>query len=167
MQFNECLRKFRTNKNLTQQNVADILGIDKTTYSGYETGKREPDVFKIKKLATIFGVSGDELLGLASEEHPSKTAQTLTLSEHEEKLVSAYRNKPRMQDAVDRLLGIDEDEYVPVFDSNNNLIVRGAARSDSGDPIRERVITPEQLEKIKNAPRIKSDKDLRTKKERD
>ncbi len=38
------------------------MGITNSTYSGYETGKRQPDVAKIKQLAGIFHISGDILL---------------------------------------------------------------------------------------------------------
>lgn len=62
MSFNSNLKRIRLTRGLTQQQVADTLGITKATYSGYETGRREPDVFKIKELAKLFGVSGDDLL---------------------------------------------------------------------------------------------------------
>ena len=38
------------------------MGISKSTYCGYETGKRQPDVQKIKQLSNYLGVSGDELI---------------------------------------------------------------------------------------------------------
>ena len=63
MTFGERLKRLRKQKGLTQQQVADVLNIQKATYSGYETGRREPDVPKIKTLAKLFGVSGDEILG--------------------------------------------------------------------------------------------------------
>lgn len=62
MSFSERLRKARESRGMTQQQVADLMQIDKSTYCGYETGKRQPDVQKIKLIASILGVSGDELL---------------------------------------------------------------------------------------------------------
>lgn len=62
MSFHENLRFFRLQNNLTQQDVADELAVDKTTYSGYETGRRQPDIQKIRSLAKIFQVSLDSLL---------------------------------------------------------------------------------------------------------
>lgn len=62
MGFGEKLRAAREKSGMTQQQVADIMKIDKSTYCGYETGKRQPDVQKIKQLSQILGVSGDELL---------------------------------------------------------------------------------------------------------
>lgn len=54
----------------TQQQVADLMGITKSTYCGYETGKRQPDVAKIKQLASILNTSGDILLETGLEEPP-------------------------------------------------------------------------------------------------
>ena len=56
------LKQLRNNLNATQANVASYLGVDRTTYTGYETGKREPDNATLIKLAEYFGVSVDYLL---------------------------------------------------------------------------------------------------------
>lgn len=58
--------------NYTQQEVADLMGITKSTYCGYETGKRQPDVAKIKQLATILNTSGDILLETGFEDITSE-----------------------------------------------------------------------------------------------
>ncbi len=62
MGFPEQLKKARKKMNYTQQQVADKMGITKSAYCGYETGKRQPDVKKIKQLAEILNTSGDILL---------------------------------------------------------------------------------------------------------
>lgn len=62
MSFGDRLRSARESRGYTQQQIADRMGIDKSTYCGYETGKRQPDVQKIKQLSRILGVSGDDLL---------------------------------------------------------------------------------------------------------
>lgn len=62
MSFSERLKEARISLGYTQQQVADEMGITNSTYCGYETGKRQPDVVKIKKLAAILKVSGDYLL---------------------------------------------------------------------------------------------------------
>lgn len=56
------MKKYRVEKGYTQQYVADILGVDKSTYSHYEASRRTPDVNKLKKLAELYGLN-DELLG--------------------------------------------------------------------------------------------------------
>ncbi len=62
MGFSEQLRKARLLAGMSQQQVAGALGVTASTYCGYETGKRQPDVLKIKRLTEILGVSGDSLL---------------------------------------------------------------------------------------------------------
>ena len=71
MGFAEQLRKARIASGLTQQQVADAMGITNSTYCGYETGKRQPDVQKIKQLSKILGVSGDSLLETGYEKAPT------------------------------------------------------------------------------------------------
>lgn len=62
MGFAEQLKRARLAAGMTQQQVAEAMGITGSTYCGYETGKRQPDVLKIKRLADILHTSGDILL---------------------------------------------------------------------------------------------------------
>lgn len=59
----EHLKKLRESKGLLQKDVAEFLGVDRTTYVKYEKGKNDPDSRTLLKLAKFFGVSVDELLG--------------------------------------------------------------------------------------------------------
>ena len=47
---------------LSQQEVADILCIDRSTYSYYELGKTQPSLNNLYKLGCMFGISTDDLL---------------------------------------------------------------------------------------------------------
>lgn len=57
------LRTARKLKKLTQKDVAELVGIDRTTYNRYENGMTQPDNDKLLKLATVLDVSVDYLLG--------------------------------------------------------------------------------------------------------
>ncbi len=62
-QFSTLLKELRTAQGKKQREIAEQLGIDRTTYGKYETGVSEPD-FKITlKIADYFNVSVDYLLG--------------------------------------------------------------------------------------------------------
>lgn len=76
MGFAEQLKKARIAAGYTQQQVAAAMGITSSTYCGYETGKRQPDVIKIKRLADILHTSGDILLetGLGSDSETPREA---------------------------------------------------------------------------------------------
>lgn len=69
------LRQLRTNKKLTQKDVAEFLGVDRTTYVKYETGASEPNFETLQRLATFFGVSTDYLLGTETQKTPALTAK--------------------------------------------------------------------------------------------
>ena len=62
----EQLKMLRLSHKLTQQEVANILGVDRTTYVKYETGKSEPTFETLVRLADYFDVSTDYLLGTSS-----------------------------------------------------------------------------------------------------
>lgn len=47
---------------LTQQQVADVLGLDRSTYAYYESGKTTPDIKSVNKLLKIFNISYYELM---------------------------------------------------------------------------------------------------------
>ena len=53
---------FRKRAGMTQQQVADMLNINRTTYTKYETGDSEPSVEIIKRLANIFETDVSALL---------------------------------------------------------------------------------------------------------
>ncbi len=57
------IRALRLEKNMTQRQLADKVGVDRTSLSSYENNKRVPDLFILCSLADIFGISLDELVG--------------------------------------------------------------------------------------------------------
>lgn len=64
MEFHERLKELRKAKNLTQQQVAQALGIAVRQYQRYEHGERKPTYDIIVQLCHFLEVSSDELLGL-------------------------------------------------------------------------------------------------------
>lgn len=73
MEFYEELKAARIKAGLTQQQIADEIGITKSTYCGYETAKRNPDPQRIKQLAKVLHISADTLLdtGIEKEKAPA------------------------------------------------------------------------------------------------
>lgn len=61
--FHEKLKVLRKNKGLKQQEIADILGVKRNTYSDWENGKSKPNYEKLEKIADFFSVSLDWLFG--------------------------------------------------------------------------------------------------------
>ena len=56
------LRNLRLKAGYTQQNIADALNINRSTYTYYETGKTTPDIHTLKALAQILCVPVHSLL---------------------------------------------------------------------------------------------------------
>ena len=61
--FGDRLKELRTEKQLTQEQLANTFNTGKASISHYESGKRFPDVHAIEKFAEFFQVSVDYLLG--------------------------------------------------------------------------------------------------------
>lgn len=62
--FGARLRMLRQSKNLTQKQLADQLRLTKSVVSAYETDLRLPSYDILIKIAVIFGVTTDYLLGV-------------------------------------------------------------------------------------------------------
>ncbi len=56
------IKLYRESKNMTQVEIADLLGVKPATVSKYESGTLEPNIESLKKLSKLFDVSIDELL---------------------------------------------------------------------------------------------------------
>ncbi len=100
MEFGERLRHARKEKGLTQKEMAERLGIAGSTYAGYETGFREPDLFRLKAIIKELGVDSSWLLGVDDLEG-------LTVEEYRH--IQKYRAlDKRGREAVDMIL---EQQY--------------------------------------------------------
>lgn len=93
MDFSNSLRELRTQAGLTQLQLAQRLGITKSVISFYELSERAPSPDVLIRLANIFRVSTDYLLGLDKRE----TIDVTGLSQQEiallRALADALRNK--------------------------------------------------------------------------
>lgn len=64
--FSSRLRKLRLNKGLRQEQVAKLVGVNKSAISTYESGTRQPSFDILVRLANLYRVSTDYLLGQTS-----------------------------------------------------------------------------------------------------
>lgn len=62
LSFGINLRTLRVQKNLSQQDIADRLSINRTTYTKWELGVSEPSLTMLLKLAEIYDVDCNRLL---------------------------------------------------------------------------------------------------------
>lgn len=57
------IKNFREARNLSQSQLAERLWIDRSSLSGYEIGKRTPDIYMLCRIADELKLSLDELVG--------------------------------------------------------------------------------------------------------
>ncbi len=69
--FKDNLVELRKIHDLSQEELADKIGVSRQTLSKYETGESLPDIEKCKLLADVFGVSIDDLLNYDSQSNES------------------------------------------------------------------------------------------------
>ena len=81
------IREYRLRKNLTQVDLSQALNISQATLSAYETGRFEPDIATLLRLADFFSVSIDNIIGRSIEE----TGEPPHLTPDETQLLAAYR----------------------------------------------------------------------------
>ena len=65
--YNEILKELREDNDKIQSEIADVLGISRTQYHLYESGKRQFKIEHIRKLCLYYNVSADYVLGLPDE----------------------------------------------------------------------------------------------------
>ena len=65
--FGEKLKKLRTSQKLTQQQLADRIGVAKSVVSYYESGDRYPSYDVLVKIARIFHTTTDYLLDVSKD----------------------------------------------------------------------------------------------------
>lgn len=58
------IKAARVNKNLTQAQAAELLGVSKDSLWNYENGRSFPDVRVVQKMVEVYGISYDNLIFL-------------------------------------------------------------------------------------------------------
>lgn len=71
------LREMRKKRGLRLQEMADKLGVAKSTYAGYESGYRQPDLDVLAQIAEILKTSADYLLGLTDNPYPKEPTRNI------------------------------------------------------------------------------------------
>lgn len=64
MKYIKIIRDLREDFDMTQQDVADVLGTSQTMYARYERGANELPIRHLLKLCDLYNVSADYILGI-------------------------------------------------------------------------------------------------------
>lgn len=95
------IRKYRKESGLTQEQLAEKINVTKSRVSNWEQGINRPDADIIGNICRALNVSPSDLLDVHLTDDE--------LNAREKKVIKAYRTKEDLQQAVDILLGINED----------------------------------------------------------
>lgn len=107
------LKKLRTESGLTQQDVARLLGVERSTYVKYERGSSDPPTSTLIRLADYFGVSVDYIIG-----HDSSQS-VVTIPKFSKDDVSILEKFHALDDmAQARILNALEFEYQSIPQEN-------------------------------------------------
>lgn len=123
--FNQRLKELRLKSQLSQQSLADQIGISKSSINMYERGEREPGIETLETFADFFNVDMDYLLGKSDVKNPAANLlgynylaeayaagididealkkippQEPKLTEGEELLLSLFRRLPEQSQAL-------------------------------------------------------------------
>ena len=84
MSFGENLKNVRKQRGITQEELAEILGVSRQAISKWESDNGYPETEKLLLLSKTLNISLDYLMNDASEMHKQK--KKVLLLHHQEKL---------------------------------------------------------------------------------
>lgn len=93
MKFSIRLKDLREKNQLSQTELAEILGVGVSTVGMWESTERLPNAKTMQKIIKLFHCSGEYLLGISDEKMPVVSAG-LQLSEIEQQLIAYFRRLP-------------------------------------------------------------------------
>ena len=106
--FRDRLKILREKRGMSQQHLADELGISRSAVGNYELGAREPDLETLELIADYFNVDMDYLIGKSVIEKripvlewnnkkpmPVPVLQNPTLSKEAEEFLKLYESAPQ------------------------------------------------------------------------
>ena len=122
--------------------MCEILDVKYTTFCDWVNAKTYPRIDKIEKMAKYFGISKADLV-----EERGGSDNIMSLTPHEKDLINAYRNKPELQPAVDKLLDVPAEKQELKLVGRDGKVRKG---KEAEDYLRE---ANEQAAKITDKPK--------------
>ena len=104
MSIGSNIRRLRLLNNLTQQELAQKLGVSDKAVSTWENDKKIPRMGAIDKMSTLFGVLKSDIV-----EDGKTQKYTFELTPHERKVIIAYRSHVLEQATIDKILDVEPE----------------------------------------------------------
>lgn len=100
------IKSLREEKGISQDELAKLAGYtSRSSINKIELGKTNLSQSRITKIANALGVTPAYIMGWNKDEEEIEE-----FTNHEKRVIKAYRNKPEMQPAVDKLLGVENTD---------------------------------------------------------
>ncbi len=91
------LKLLRTKRGISQQALAEAIGVSQQSVNKYENHNIEPDIGILIRIADFFETSVDYLIGHTDIEHPIEAVSPSELNAEEAALIDNYRMLPKKQ----------------------------------------------------------------------
>ncbi|MFT8352344.1 helix-turn-helix domain-containing protein [Clostridium saccharoperbutylacetonicum] len=110
--FGERLKALRENYGLTQNDLATKVKVARTTITGYENNTNQPDFDTLARIATVFNVSLDYLLGRTNQKY-----NPIFIDEDTNKLLEKINILDEItKQRILKLIPLPEDKWVLLLD---------------------------------------------------
>ena len=126
MELKDRIRYLRKEAGMTQQEVADRIGVNHVTISGYERGTRKPQFPEADALADLFDVNLEYLLCSTDVRgrYPTRADQTVRVTAEDLQVLRAYQAASReIRAAVRAVLGINAVSVLSQIESSKGLVI--------------------------------------------
>lgn len=145
-EFSIVLVRLRKQAGLSQQELADKLGVSRSRIGMYETGKREPDLDDLQKIAAVLGTTSGVLLGEANlaELIAAETGNKPLMAYYEGRRTAGTEYAPAdLQGEEQRLLdlyrALNEEGQEKLVDYADDLVTSGKyIKSNPAGMVREK-----------------------------
>lgn len=154
MNIGTTIKKLRRGKDMTQETLAEYLGVSVSAVSQWEAEKTAPDLSLIPSLCNLFEVTADELLGIDLEAKQKKIREIVEQSysfesrgytmEAHDILTEGLRQFPDSFDIMEVLMN---NNYYLMYDSTLSEDIRNQSRDEAirlGELILEKCLDDEK-----------------------
>lgn len=150
MTIGETIRRLRRERDITQEELAEMLGISSQAVSGWETSRTAPDLSQLAPLCSIFEVSADILLGIDIDSKQRKIEE-LYQSAHKTACTGDHARSIRM--AADALGQYPDSHKLMQFYAEEIYLYNHMAPEDERDANKKRALA--YLDTLRTSPDTK------------